>query len=128
MENMRKGKKARVLNGRKAISATGKTIVQAVLERNGEVRTQILEPLSLATRIKFPRENVEPGTEVMTDEGYDGKRMTESEFVHQFVNHQQEYVCGNVHCNGVENFWTLLQRALGGTFISVEPFHLSAYG
>ncbi len=53
--------------------------------------------------------------------------MSESEFVHQFVNHQREYVRGNVHTNGIENFWSLLQRGLSGTYVSVEPFHLSAY-
>lgn len=127
MENMHKAKKEKVKAGRKANSATGKTIVQAVLERDGEVRTQILESLELGPRLAFLNENVEPGTQVMTDEGYAGKRMDESSFVHDFVNHQQEYVRGNVHCNGVENFWCLLQRTLGGTYVSVEPFHLSAY-
>lgn len=127
MENMHKGKKEKIKAGRKANSATGKTIVQAVLERNGTVRAQILDSLSLGPRLRFLEENVEPGTQVMTDEGYDGKRMAESAFVHQFVNHQREYVRGNVHTNGVENFWALLQRGLSGTYISVEPFHLSAY-
>lgn len=27
----------------------------------------------------------------------------------------------------MENFWSLLKRALGGTYISVEPFHLFRY-
>ncbi|MDP9191985.1 MAG: transposase [Acidobacteriota bacterium] len=62
----------------------------------------------------------------MTDEASDVKVIKEK-FVHDFVNHQVEYVRGNVHCNGVENFWTLLQRTIGGTYVSVEPFHLSAY-
>lgn len=127
MENMHKAKKEKVKAGRKANSATGKTIVQAVLERDGEVRTQILESLELGPRLDFLNANVESGSQVMTDEGYSGKRMTESNFAHDFVNHQQEYVRGNVHCNGVENFWCLLQRTLGGTYVSVEPFHLSAY-
>lgn len=125
--NMHKDRAAKVRNGRKANSATGKTIVQAVLERDGEVRAQILESLSLGPRLAFLREHVEAGTEVMTDEGYDGKRMQESEFAHDFVNHQREYVRGNVHTNGVENFWSLLQRGLNGTYVNVEPFHLSAY-
>jgi len=34
---------------------------------------------------------------------------------------------GNVHTNSVENFWSLLQRTLSGTYVSVEPYHLSAY-
>ena len=29
--------------------------------------------------------------------------------------------------NGIENFWTLLKRALKGTYVSVEPFHLFRY-
>ena len=27
----------------------------------------------------------------------------------------------------MENFWTLLKRALKGTYVSVEPFHLFRY-
>ena len=38
-----------------------------------------------------------------------------------------KYVDQNVHVNGMENFWSLLQRALGGTYVSVEPFHLFRY-
>jgi len=53
MENMHKAKKERVKAGRKANSATGKTIVQAVLERDGEVREQILETLALG-RSRLP--------------------------------------------------------------------------
>jgi hypothetical protein len=43
------------------------------------------------------------------------------------VNHFQSYVDGNVHTNGMENFWSLLKRSLGGTYVSVEPFHLFRY-
>jgi hypothetical protein len=32
-----------------------------------------------------------------------------------------------VHTNTIENFWSLLKRVLHGTYISVEPFHLSRY-
>ena len=38
-----------------------------------------------------------------------------------------EYVNGHIHTNDIENFWSLLKRSLGGTYISVEPFHLDAY-
>lgn len=34
---------------------------------------------------------------------------------------------GQVHTNGLENFWSLLKRGLSGTYISVEPFHLFRY-
>jgi hypothetical protein len=47
--------------------------------------------------------------------------------VHDFVDHTEQYVKGRVHTNGMENFWSLLKRALKGTYVSVEPFHLQAY-
>ena len=37
------------------------------------------------------------------------------------------YAIGQVHTNGLENFWSLLKRCLKGTYISVEPFHLFRY-
>jgi len=36
-------------------------------------------------------------------------------------------VNGNIHTNGLENFWSLLKRGLKGTYVSVEPFHLFRY-
>jgi hypothetical protein len=36
-------------------------------------------------------------------------------------------VRGNVHTNGLENFWSCLKRTIGGTYVSVEPFHLFRY-
>ena len=74
----------------------------------------------------FLNEHVEDGTQLMTDESYRDQAFGQA-FVHQFVNHQEKYVEGNVHCNGVENFWSLLSRTLHGTYVAVEPFHLSAY-
>lgn len=38
-----------------------------------------------------------------------------------------QYVDGQVHSEGIENFWSLLKRGLHGTFIAVEPFHLFRY-
>ena len=43
------------------------------------------------------------------------------------VDHAVEYVRGEVHTNGLENFWSLLKRGIRGTYVSVEPFHLFRY-
>jgi hypothetical protein len=51
----------------------------------------------------------------------------QSEYAHQVVDHALRYVDGRVHTNGLENFWSLLKRSLGGTYVSVEPFHLFRY-
>jgi len=43
------------------------------------------------------------------------------------VNHVDHYVRGQVHTNCLENFWSLTKRTLRGTYVAVEPFHLSRY-
>jgi hypothetical protein len=70
--------------------------------------------------------HVEPGTEVSTDAnpGYIGLN---DEFVHGVVDHAIEYVNGNVHTNGLENFWSLFKRCVKGTHVSIEPFHTFRY-
>jgi hypothetical protein len=39
----------------------------------------------------------------------------------------KEYVRGQVHTQGLDNFWSLLKRGLTGTYVAVEPFHLDRY-
>jgi len=48
-------------------------------------------------------------------------------YTHQVIDHAVEYVRGNVHTNGLENFWSLLKRSINGAYVSVEPFHLFRY-
>jgi hypothetical protein len=48
-------------------------------------------------------------------------------FQHEYVTHAREYVRGNVHINGIENFWALLKRATKGTQVHVAPDHLERY-
>ena len=50
-----------------------------------------------------------------------------ADFLHRFVDHATEYVQGQIHTNGIENFWSLLKRAIKGTYVSVDPFHVFRY-
>ena len=67
--------------------------------------------------------NVERGSQLYSDEFTVGW-WSDAEYAHEAVNHLEQYVDGNVHTNGLENFWSLLKRTIGGTYVSVEPFHL----
>ena len=69
---------------------------------------------------------VKYGSVVYTDEapGYNELR---DKFIHDVVNKMETYVDGQVHVNGMENFWSLLKRGLKGTYVAVEPFHLFRY-
>ena len=62
----------------------------------------------------------------MTDALASYKTLEEA-FIHGVIDHAEAYVDGNIHTNGIENFWSLLKRAIKGTYVSVEPFHLFRY-
>jgi transposase-like protein len=123
--NMHKGRKLRALEG-KGGGLVGKVGVQGMLERGGKIRTAIIEDSTIATLVPNITRNVEKGSNVFTDElkAYFG---LQAHYNHEVINHTISYVEGNVHTNGLENFWSLLKRTIGGTYISVEPFHLFRY-
>lgn len=103
-----------------------KTAVMGVLQRKGEVRAFVVSNRKKKTLQAKVRENVEPGSEIFTDalRSYEG---LSPEYAHEAVDHAEMYVRGNVHTNGLENFWSLLKRSLGGTYVAVAPFHLHRY-
>lgn len=104
----------------------GKTVVLGALEQGGKVRTKVTSDRKRDTIAPFVREHVESGANLHTDE-WQRAFWRADEYTHEMVNHLEGYVSGNVHTNGIENFWSLLKRTLGGTYVSVEPFHLFRY-
>jgi transposase-like protein len=125
--NMHRAKRERLSRDGGMQGGHGKAVVMGMLERDGKVRAEFLGyKREKKTMHKIISENVFPGTWVMTDEfvNYDG---LSDNYTHNVVNHLERYVQGNVHTNGIENFWSLLKRSLGGTYVSVEPFHLFRY-
>jgi transposase-like protein len=122
--NMHKERKARYQKEGRNIG--GKAIVMGMLERGKTVRAAVIEERTKAVMQPIVRENVESGSQVHSDEWASNWRM-DDEYTHNVINHLEAYVDGNVHTNGIENFWSLLKRTIGGTYVSVEPFHLFRY-
>jgi transposase-like protein len=124
--NMHKHKREAKISG---TGGAGKAVVMGLLERHGDdskVRTKVIPNRSQETLQGTVRNHVEPGSEVFTD-AYKSYMGLSEEYTHQFTSHAEEYVRGNVHTNGIENFWSLLKRSIKGTYVSVEPFHLFRY-
>jgi transposase-like protein len=105
----------------------GKTAVHGLLDRElRQVRAQVLKDVKRETLQNIILKNVTPFAKVYTDDAVAYDRLSKS-FVHKVVDHSKEYVNGQVHTQGIENFWSLLKRTLRGTYVSVEPFHLDSY-
>lgn len=125
--NMHKGKRDRM----KQAAWFGKAAVVGLLQRHPEkgksrVRLQVVQSARKNVLHPIVEKHVEDGASVYTDalRSYENLSVY---YQHQVIDHAESYVEGNVHTNGLENFWALLKRTIKGTYVSNEPFHLFRY-
>ncbi len=104
----------------------GKVAVMGLLERHGEVRTMVVAGTKRQHLRSQVHKHVEQGSVVYSDALRSYNQLGE-QYIHNVINHAETYVQGHVHTNGIENFWSLLKRTIGGTYVSVQPFHLFRY-
>jgi hypothetical protein len=128
--NMHKGRRERIGLSQHR-SMLGKVAVMGLLERHGAkghstIRLEVVQGRKRHHLRPAIDKHVENGATIHTD-SHPSYTELGSEFVHHVIDHAEKYVEGNVHTNGCENFWSLLKRAIKGTYVSVEPFHLFRY-
>lgn len=127
--NMHQKKRERMIKGR---GGKGKVAVLGILERPkgpkgaSRIRTTVVKSRK---RKKLQREvhwNVKHGSTVYTD-AFGSYTGLEQDYIHHVIDHAYEYARGQVHTNGLENFWSLLKRTIKGTYVSIDPFHVFRY-
>ena len=123
---MRKGKRKAKGTGPVAMTPVMGLLERTTNKRPSRVVLKVVETTKKPELQGQVRQYVLKGSEIHTDalKSYDG---LEDEYTHNVIDHAVEYVRGNVHTNGLENFWSLLKRTIKGTYVSVEPFHLFRY-
>lgn len=111
----------------------GKVAVMGLLQRTTEkgaskVRTAVVPNTRRANLEPHIRQNVEAGSTIHTDSLPSYRHLnSDADYIHTVIDHAKCYAEGNVHTNGMENFWSLLKRTINGTYVSIEPFHLFRY-
>jgi transposase-like protein len=119
---------SRRLQLKKGLNAGSKAIVMGMLDRDArKVRAKVVPNVKRDTLQAEILNQIEKKSTVYTDgwAGYDA--LAAKDYIHETVNHVEEYVRGQVHTQGIDNFWSLLKRGLTGTYVAVEPFHLNRY-
>jgi transposase-like protein len=108
--------------------SVGKTAVVGLRERGGRVIAYPVENTDKEALQGAVLDNVEIGSQVMTDEasGYQG--MDGLFYSHEKVNHGAgEYKRNAVHTNGIESVWALLKRGIYGTWHHISAKHTGRY-
>lgn len=129
---MHADRRERTVNKGRGGIGSGKVAVMGLLDRHGPdghsvVRGKVVDNVRTRDLIPVVRLHVRPGTVIMSDAWHPYKQLPKIGYVHGVIDHAERYVDGQIHTNGIENFWALLKRAIKGTYVSVEPFHLFRY-
>jgi transposase-like protein len=105
-----------------------KVSVMGMLDRESrQVRAKVVPNVKRETLQNEILNHIEGGSVVYSDRSHAYDNLAAKQYIHETVNHVEEYVRGQVHTQGIENFWSLLKRGLRGTYVAVEPFHLDRY-
>lgn len=105
----------------------GKKTVIGIIERNGKVILKHVPTENETAMLPFIKKHVPKGARLVTDEHFAYKNLGK-DYVHDTINHNIKiYVCGDIHTNSIENFWSVLKRGLYGVYHGVSEKHLTRY-
>ena len=106
----------------------GKIGVLGMIERNGDVRTEVILDVRKTTLYPIIEANVEDGTTISTDQLHTYKDLPELSYEHGSVHHNiNEWKSGIHHTNSIEGYWNILKTSLASTHIHVSLQHLPKY-
>ena len=114
--------------GKRGRGAAGKTIVLGMKERQGPVKSQVIEDARRATIEPVVESTVRQGSTVHTDEYVGYERLGKRGYKHETVNHgAEEWRRGRSHTNSIEGYWSQFKRSVRGTHIHISAKHMPKY-
>ena len=125
-KNKHKGKGGRGDFG--GTGGTGKEIVVGAVQRKGNVIARVIDNNDTETLDSFVRQTVSTKVSLLSTDEWKAYRRLGLEYPHGVVHHSRdEYVCGAIHTNTIEGFWSIVKRGIVGTFHKVSRKYLPLY-
>ena len=102
----------------------------ALVERDGKVRSTVLDGRNMMEVRRIVRENLDPASILHTDGAQFYKALMPAG-QHESVDHNKMFArdsnAGRVHTNTAEGYFSLFKRGLVGTYQHISPAHLPRY-
>lgn len=111
------------------VGASNKAVVLGAIERGGNVRLRLSPDRTRKSLHAFLTAEVGDGAEaIFTDDWRPYRGIADEDTRHEVVTHSEyEWVRGDVHTNGIESVWSLLKRAIIGSYHHTSVKHLQSY-
>lgn len=127
LSNLKNRKKAEVDRIPLREPMYGKTIIFGILQRDGEVFTQVIPSATREVVEPIIKGKVLPPSKINTDTANIYSHL-KKDYVHDTVNHKdREWVWKDCHVQNMESFWNQVKRTIKGTHIHVSGTHIQKY-
>jgi len=104
-----------------------KSIVFGMMERKGKVRTKHINEMKAKTVQGIMAMGINLKESRLITDNNPAFRLIRQHLPHDIIRHELEYVNGDIHTQGIENYWSILKRGLYGVFHHVDAEYLHNY-
>jgi transposase-like protein len=105
----------------------GKTVVFGMVERGGQARTIKVPEATGRTLRPIMLKAIDLERSRLVTDGNPAYRRIKDYLPHDVIDHEIEYVRGDVHTQNIDSYWSNLKRGVYGVFHHVSEGHLPSY-
>jgi hypothetical protein len=96
-------------------------------ERGGMARTMVVEDTQGRTLRPIMLQAIDLDRSRLMTDGHPSYRQIKAYLPHEVIDHEIEYVRGDVHTQNIENYWSIFKRGVYGVFHHIGEDYLPCY-
>lgn len=106
---------------------TKKVSVAGMVERDGDVKTKVIEKLTKRNLLHMLKTYAKEENSLLITDGFKSYSHFDEYIEHMVINHSKQFSKGIVHVNTIEGFWSYVKNGIRGNYKSISPKYLPFY-
>lgn len=106
---------------------TNKISVAGMVERDGKVKTKVIEKLTKRNLLAFLKKTVDTNDSLLMTDGFRSYKEFDKHVERMVIIHKKQFSKGIVHVNTIEGFWSYVKNGIRGSYKSISPKYLPLY-
>lgn len=106
---------------------TNKVSVAGMVQRKGQVKTQVIEKLTKRNLLAMLKHYASNENAILVTDGFKSYKDFDEYIERLEINHSKSFSKGIVHINTIEGFWSYIKNGIKGSYKSISKKYLPFY-
>lgn len=106
---------------------TNKVSVTGMVQRKGNVKTQVMEKLTKRNMLAMLKHYASKDNAILVTDSFKSYKELETYIDRLVINHSKEFSKGIVHINTIEGFWSYVKNGIKGSYKAISKKYLPFY-